>query len=78
MKIDGQPFAPQPRFNWANMVKVASLIGIAPPQFWQLSFKEWCAIMNASNGTSGAMTRGDFEKLSARFADIKRDETDEQ
>lgn len=77
MKIDGQSIAPQPRVNWPEMIKAASMLGVMPPQFWQLSFKEWCAIVVASKGTSGAMTRSDFEKLSARFADTKREETDE-
>lgn len=53
---------------WAEMMRAAALIGISPDRFWQLSLKEW---MWLSRPAGGALGRGGFEALAARFPDRK-------
>ncbi|MEK7660823.1 MAG: phage tail assembly chaperone [Pseudomonadota bacterium] len=75
MNSDAEPTCPQSQFPWPEMIKMASRIGIVPSCFWQLSLKEWAALVSNSSNQSSAMTRADFEKLSARFDDEIKKET---
>lgn len=78
MKIPDEPDCPQPIFQWSEMMKIASQIGVAPSCFWKLSIKEWAALVSSSNTQASTMTRSEFEKLSANFGDKKREETYDQ
>lgn len=36
---------------WAEMLRAAALMGIAPAQFWKLSLREWRALTTPSGPT---------------------------
>ncbi len=51
---------------WAQLLRLAASLGIAPEAFWRLSLAEWRAL--TAEG-SEALTRNGFEALAKRFPD---------
>ena len=45
---------------WAEMLRAAALMGIAPAQFWKLSLREWRAL---TVHTGPALPRKEFDLM---------------
>lgn len=45
---------------WAEMLRAAALMGIAPAQFWKLSLREWRALTTPSGP---ALPREQFDLM---------------
>jgi len=53
--------------RWAEMLRLAAGLGVAPEAFWRLSLKEWRALTGAP--VSAALGRRGLEALAERFPD---------
>ncbi|WP_297516159.1 phage tail assembly chaperone [uncultured Caulobacter sp.] len=56
--------------SWAEPLRLALSLGIAPEAFWRLSLKEWRAL--TERPPASALTRSGLEALAARFPDEER------
>jgi hypothetical protein len=66
------------RFAWHDMMQASARMGIMPSSFWQLSIKEWCALMASPKPQSIAMSRREFEILTSKFADQNTKENNDK
>lgn len=55
---------------WAEMLRAAALMGIAPAQFWKLSLREWRAL-TAPSGP--ALARKEFDLMMKTRPDERKE-----
>ena len=53
--------------SWAEPLRLAVRLGVAPEAFWRLSLKEWRALTEPA--PSPALTRAGFDALIVRYPD---------